>query len=66
MEKNLKDLACCLKKAGEIVDKLNGSRSSAGEDITTPSSAGLQSAMLSISSTVERARSMVNIILDVI
>lgn len=53
MEKNLKDLACCLKKAGEIVDKLNGSRTSAGEDITTPSSAGLQSAMLSISSTVE-------------
>lgn len=66
MEKNLKDLACRLKKAGEIVDKLNGSRTSAGEDITTPSSAGLQSAMLSISSTVERARSMVNIILDII
>ena len=60
MEKNLKDLASCLKQAGEIVDKLNGSRTSACEDITTPSSAGLQSAMLSIGSTVERARSMAN------
>ena len=60
MEKNLKDLASCLKQAGEICDKLNGSRTSACEDITTPSSAGLQSAMLSISSTVKRARSMVN------
>ena len=60
MEKNLKDLASCLKQAGEIVDKLNGSRTSACEDITTPSSAGFQSAMFSISSTVERARSMVN------
>ncbi|PFX34481.1 hypothetical protein AWC38_SpisGene630 [Stylophora pistillata] len=49
-----------LKVSREIVDKLNGSRTSAGQDSTTPSSLGLQSAMSSISSTVERARSMVN------
>ena len=60
MEKNLKDLASCLKKAGEIVDKLNDSQSTDNRSHRTTSNSSLQSAMSSISSTVERARSMVN------
>ena len=60
MERNLQDLAHCLKEAGKIVDRLSSDRDNSRPGTSTSSQqSSLQSAMLSVSSTVQRARSMV-------